>query len=87
MFVRPPGSRLAPRTNPLLPQFGGPLMSNVWAAVVSISWFGWVAIVAIVSGSVAGIFNSWFRHRERMAMIHQGLNPDSREGKSSVPEL
>ncbi|WP_169973125.1 hypothetical protein [Tautonia rosea] len=62
-------------------------MSSVWTAIGSIPWFAWIAIVAILSGSVAGIFNSWFRHRERMAMIHQGMHPDSGDGKSSVPEL
>ena len=62
-------------------------MSNAWAAIGSIPWFGWIAIVAIVTGSIAGIFNSWVRHRERMAMIYQGMHPDSAEAKSSVPEL
>ncbi|WP_152050794.1 hypothetical protein [Tautonia marina] len=62
-------------------------MSNVWTVLASIPWFAWIAIVAITSGSVAGIFHSWFQHRERMAMIRQGMRPDLAEEKSSFPDL
>ena len=53
-------------------------------------WFAWVAIVAIVSGSVSGLLSAWMKHRERMAMIQHGMNPDAAdaaEAKAHVPEL
>lgn len=40
-------------------------------------WFAWVAITAIVGGSVSSIFAARFRHAERMAMIAQGIDPSS----------
>lgn len=43
---------------------------------MGLPWFAWVAIVAVVSGSVNALVQSWFRHHERMAMIRQGMNPD-----------
>jgi hypothetical protein len=62
-------------------------MSPVLQILDSIPWFGWIAIVAIVSGTVSGAFSSWMRHRERMAMIQQGMNPDSPEHAKQIPEL
>lgn len=40
-------------------------------------WFGWIAIVAIVTGCVTGTINNMLTHRQRMAMIRQGLHPDT----------
>ena len=62
-------------------------MSNDWITLSSIPWYAWLAIVAIVCGSISGMVNAWFRHCEPMAMIRQGMHPDSLEAKSSVPEL
>lgn len=62
-------------------------MANVWSVAASIPWFAWIAIVAIVCGSISGVITSCFRHHERMAMIRQGMNPDLAGSKSSVPEL
>ena len=63
-------------------------MNQTIEIVQSIPWFGWVAIVAIVSGAVSGTLTSWMKHRERFAMIQQGMNPDLPENaKSQVPEL
>ncbi len=39
-------------------------------------WFAWVAIVAILCSSISGILVQVHRHRERMAMIQNGLYPD-----------
>lgn len=44
--------------------------------IQSLPWFGWVAIVAIVMGGVNGVVSALARHRERMAMIRQGMHPD-----------
>lgn len=52
-------------------------------------WFAWVAIVAIVSGSISGMLKMWLTHRERIEMIRQGMNPDTPEAahKSVIGEL
>ena len=43
----------------------------------SIPWFAWIAIVAIISGSIAEVLKRRYRHLERIEMIRQGMNPDS----------
>jgi hypothetical protein len=57
-------------------------------------WFGWIAIVAIVSGCVTGTISSVLSHRQKMEMIRQGMHPDtpppapdSASYKTSHPEL
>ncbi|MGA2065579.1 MAG: hypothetical protein ABSG86_11445 [Thermoguttaceae bacterium] len=35
-----------------------------------------VAIVAVITGGTIAVVKLVFRHRERMAMIQQGMNPD-----------
>lgn len=49
-------------------------------------WFGWIAIVAIVSGAVQAIVKSMITHRERMAMIGQGMYPDAEVREIQAPE-
>lgn len=41
-----------------------------------IPWFGWVAIVAIISGAITTTVTHGRVHRERMAMIQAGMHPD-----------
>jgi hypothetical protein len=59
--------------------------------LLSIPWFAWIAIVAIVSGCMSSAVAACFKHRERMAMISQGMHPDNaeavREFKAAHPEL
>ncbi len=43
----------------------------------TLPWFAWVAIVGIVSGAAQAIVQSLITHRERMAMISQGMYPDA----------
>lgn len=52
-------------------------MESVISSLAFIPWFGWIAIVAIISGTVSGIMKMSMCHRERMAMIQQGMHPDS----------
>ena len=52
-------------------------MDAVKELVQSMPWYGWVAIVAILGGTVKGVVASSLRHQERMAMIKQGVDPDS----------
>lgn len=59
------------------------------AALSLIPWYAWVAIVGIVSGSVSGIVKMLIDHRERMAMIDRGMNPDDPRptSKTRIGEL
>lgn len=51
-------------------------------------WYAWVAIVAIIGGTVTGVVNGLIHHRERMAMLNQGINPDApAEPKARIGEL
>ena len=45
--------------------------------VNSMPWFGWIAIVAIISGTVRQVICLSHRHQERLAMIQMGMNPDA----------
>jgi hypothetical protein len=51
-------------------------MSSVVAIIDTLPWFAWIAIVAIVSGTVSDFAKRSIRHRERMAMIRAGMHPD-----------
>lgn len=44
---------------------------------VGIPWVGWVAIVAIVGGVLNATIRAVCKHRERIALIQQGINPDA----------
>ncbi len=52
-------------------------MEQVNSVLVSIPWFAWIAIVAIISETVRKTICMSHRHRERMAMIQMGMNPDA----------
>ncbi len=58
---------------------------------MTIPWYAWVAIVAIVSGVGGGLLTRLLEHRERMAMIRQGIHPDTigvtEESKAPLPEI
>lgn len=46
------------------------------SSINAIPWFAWVAIIAIVTGAASSIVAMLIKHRERMAMIERGMNPD-----------
>ena len=62
-------------------------MSEFASILHAIPWFGWIAIVAIICGSVSGIIISWQTHRERLEMIRQGMHPDDAHAKRPISEL
>jgi hypothetical protein len=51
-------------------------MSSILSILSAFPWFAWIAIVAIVCGTCSTIFKQGIIHRERMAMIQHGINPD-----------
>lgn len=59
------------------------MMSQVVVAPTTVAlfqhipWFAWVAMLAIAGGMVSGIVKMIIVHRERMAMIHRGIDPDA----------
>jgi hypothetical protein len=51
-------------------------MEETVSILASIPWFAWIAIVAILCGTVSKVIAMSHRHRERMAMIQAGMHPD-----------
>jgi hypothetical protein len=45
-------------------------------AMSILPWFAWIAIAAILSGTITNIINALIKHRERLAMIQMGMHPD-----------
>jgi len=44
--------------------------------IETIPWFAWIPIVAILCGTISGIVKMVITHKERLAMIQQGMHPD-----------
>jgi hypothetical protein len=42
-----------------------------------IPWFAWIALAGIGGGTLSGIVKMIIVHRERMAMIRCGMDPDA----------
>ena len=61
-------------------------MSSVISILNAMPWFAWIAIVAITCGTIDGIFKRSIKHRERMAMIQRGMNPDTPTEKARAYE-
>jgi phosphatidylserine synthase len=59
-------------------------MTSIVSILNALPWFAWIAIVAIVCGSIDGAVKRSIKHRERMAMIHHGINPDTPTEKTYV---
>ena len=52
-------------------------MTSAVSVLNAMPWFAWIAIVAIVGGTIGDLLKRSIRHRERMAMIQRGINPDA----------
>jgi hypothetical protein len=52
-------------------------MTSVVTILNALPWFAWIAIVAIMCGTIDDLLKRSIKHRERMAMIRQGINPDA----------
>jgi hypothetical protein len=64
----------------------GESMENGLVMIESMPWFAWVAIAGIAGGTFSTIFKMGIVHRERMAMIRMGINPDAPHAKPYEPE-
>jgi hypothetical protein len=55
----------------------------------SMPWYAWVAIVGIAGSMLMGALHAILNHRERLAMIQQGMHPDAPRDPAKVehPEL
>jgi hypothetical protein len=51
-------------------------MNSAITIVDAIPWYAWIAVVAIISGTISGIVKMLVTHKERMTMIQHGMNPD-----------
>ena len=59
------------------PRMKGETMASVVTILNALPWFAWIAIVAIVCGTVDDLLKRSIKHRERMAMMRHGINPDA----------
>lgn len=46
-------------------------------ALPTLPWFAWLGLAAILGGIFSGIVKMLVVHRERMAMIRCGIDPDA----------
>jgi hypothetical protein len=52
-------------------------MSSTVSILSAFPWYAWIPIAAIIGGSAVAIVKALTTHQERMAMIRQGIHPDS----------
>ncbi|APW60796.1 hypothetical protein [Paludisphaera borealis] len=52
-----------------------------------IPWFAWIALAAIACGTLSAIVKMIIVHRERIAMIRCGMDPDAPGRKAIYEEL
>jgi cation transporter-like permease len=52
-------------------------MNAIVSILNALPWFAWIAIVAIISGSLSSVVKMLITHHERIEMIRQGMNPDA----------
>jgi hypothetical protein len=48
---------------------------NVWTFLMSIPWWVWLPIVAIIAGLIRQAISMSQKHQERLEMIRHGMNP------------
>ncbi len=60
---------------------GPSVAHDLFTFLGTIPWFGYVAIVAIISGAISSTVYNGRIHRERMAMIQAGMHPDEASSK------
>ena len=48
---------------------------NAWTFLSTIPWWAWIPILAVVGGTVRSIFAINHKHKERMEMIRNGMDP------------
>ena len=55
-------------------------MDSIQEFMSSLPWYAWVAIIAIIGGTISSITRANHTHQQRMAMIKQGMDPSKRGG-------
>ncbi len=50
-------------------------MDSLWSALAGLPWYAWIAIIAIVGGTIRSIVAMNHKHQERIEMIRQGMDP------------
>jgi hypothetical protein len=61
-------------------------MTQVVSILDALPWYAWIPIVAIICGTIGGLVKTSIIHRERMAMIQQGMHPDAPTAKPQACE-
>ena len=50
-------------------------MDTLKEVLTGIPWYGWIAIVAIMAGTVKKVIGMTQRHEERLEQIRNGMDP------------
>lgn len=56
-------------------------MNSFYNVLNALPWYAWIAIVGIIGGTVRSVVAMNHRHRERVEMIRQGMDPRNHEAK------
>ena len=52
-------------------------MEEFKEVVAAMPWYGWIALVAVLGGTVISLVTASQRHQERMEKIKKGIDPDA----------
>ncbi len=58
-------------------------METLEDVLEGIPWYAWIAIIAIIGGTVSSLVRVILRHQERMERIRRGMDPDSKPDEGS----
>jgi len=50
-------------------------MDSLRDVLTAIPWWAWIAIIVLVGGLIRQIVSMSHKHKERMEMIRQGIDP------------
>ncbi|MBK8267613.1 MAG: hypothetical protein IPK83_04635 [Planctomycetes bacterium] len=50
-------------------------MANLANILAAFPWWAWIAVIAILGGLIRQVISMNHKHRERMEMIRQGMDP------------
>ncbi|MHC4958688.1 MAG: hypothetical protein ACYTGN_09950 [Planctomycetota bacterium] len=64
-----------------IPYTGAMIGASASEILHSIPWYAWVAIVAIVGGTISSVVKARYRHALRMEMVAKGLDPTAINSK------
>ncbi|QDV91712.1 hypothetical protein RAS2_28160 [Phycisphaerae bacterium RAS2] len=50
-------------------------MNGIQQILSAMPWYAWIAVIVLVGGIIRQVVSMSHKHRERMEMIRQGMDP------------